>query len=166
MAILLPFPPDQGSYNIGLAAGAISTGVQGGAARYRNDYVSASNIANVRWTVNKQTRDAIVAFIEDAHENGTIPFQLDLYGKFNDGEALSRHTVNVVPGSFRQTGTAGDSHTLVAQLEVHRQGESAGRELRASQAIVYAAAEGQSDRYANILEQVVNVTLANQSGLP
>ncbi len=164
MAVYLSIPPDQPGYSISLASDSISTELRGGASRYRRDFVGSSNLATVRWTVGNMDRDFITAFIEDLTVSGTIPFEIDLYGASNSGAVLSRYTVNVVPGTFREISTTGLTHVLGATLEVRRSAE--GEAFRAAQALVYAVSEGNSQQYMQLLETVVNVTYADQSGLP
>ena len=164
MPIYLFIPPDQPGYSIGLAEDSISTELRGGAARYRRDFIGSSNIANVQWTVGNADRDFIVAFMEDLTASGTIPFEIDLYGPSNSGTALGRYTVNLVPGTFRETSTSGLTHVLRATLEVRR--STGDEDFRAAQALIYAASGGNPNEYMQILETVVNVTYADQSGLP
>lgn len=160
----LYIPPDQRGFSITMANGSVSTRVAGGRNRTRLDFLGASYIAQVRWTVGPAERNFIVSFIEDLLEDGTIPFDIDLYANGDVNGPLQRVEAQLVPGTFRQVGTSGSTHILSASLEVLRDIE--GRSDRAATALLLAATEGQIGQFENLLDQTVNEVLPNQAGLP
>jgi len=160
----LYIPPDQASFQVSLANGTISTDTAGGAPRFRRDFIGSDSIARVAWTVGPIERDVIVGFLEDAVEDGSRPFEIDLYAGANGGQPLERYVAHLIPGSFRQTRTTGNTHVLGADLSVRRPPDANG--FRAAQALAASVGTGDSRSVLNFMNEIVNTNLADQSALP
>lgn len=114
MSLKLNLAPDQAGYATRDGDGVLSTMLDGGASRYRQDVVNAHALINVQWRVNPEEFRYLRSFYNLLTAKGAKVFLIDLY---LDSENLTEHECHFVPGSFRLTGQRGMQFSISAQLE-------------------------------------------------
>lgn len=159
--IHLNFAPDQARYSGDLAPNAITTPVEHGAARTRQDYIGGSSLVNVQWSVDPTQYQTIVSFFEGILSSGTMPFSIDL---ILNRSALHRYEAKLVADTLRVTSVRGLQRVLQAQLEVIR--DPAEDLLLATEALLNLLSGNDIDTYLLTIEETVNTINANQAGLP
>lgn len=113
-SLKLNLAPDQAGYAVADGEEVLSTRLDGGASRYRQDVLNASAQVNVQWRVNPEEFRYLRSFHNLVTGKGAKTFLIDLY---LDREELTEHECHFMPGSFRLTGQRGRQFTVSAKLE-------------------------------------------------
>ena len=106
--------PDSASYAGKFGAEAVATKLDGGASRYRSDFLGATFIVDVQWTCNLTNYNYLTAFFRTAVNRGADPF---IIGLLLDSGIAQNYTVHFVPATFGLISFAGDTYVVGAQLE-------------------------------------------------
>lgn len=108
--------PDYSNYTSQDGKESISTQLDGGAGRYRQDVLNASYNVTVSWTFTRAKYLYFRSFYKAAVERGSLPFLIDLL--IDEATELMEYTAYFVPGSVRLSQLQGHMFKVDAQLEV------------------------------------------------
>jgi len=109
-------PPDNSAYSVTDGNEVVSTQLDGGAARYRKDILSATSIVNVSWVLDRDGYYYGRSFFRGITSKGALPFLIDL---ILDDYVLTEHKAYFKPNSWQLTGQKGLTYYVSAQLEVY-----------------------------------------------
>ncbi len=97
------FKPTVAAYSFGAPGGVMSTEVAGGAPRYGLVYDRGVQQFSVTLMLDKLKFSVWTAFFHHIIKKGAITFDMPL----DSGFGTAMHAVNIVPGSYSATRTAG-----------------------------------------------------------
>jgi hypothetical protein len=106
--------PTQTGYSHSAPEDAVRTQLEGGAGRYRSDYIGKTSIVNVSFWCNATQHDYFWAFYRHSTSRGALSFTLDM---ILEASALTTYTAYFIPGSITVTPNA-LNFTVSCQLEV------------------------------------------------
>lgn len=146
--------PDADGYNSVDGETVIRTGLDGGAARYRQDKLGASKMVSLKWTLNPQQYEYWRAFYVTGTKQGALAFLCDLVSE--NGRGPVEHVCNFIPGSVSLPTQQGYTYVQQAQLEVKPLVHNTQTDM--SIIYLYGVTGGQTDSWINRLDHLVNVT--------
>lgn len=111
----LGLPPDQAQYSAIVGKTSVSTKLDGGASRFRNDQLGAASVFNVQWTCSKKNYNYLMAFYRTSINYGADPFNISLL--FDSGD-MQTYIAHFVPETFGLTSQAGETYVVGAQIEI------------------------------------------------
>ena len=112
---VMPIPPDQESYAFQQYPTSVSTRLDGGASRFRNDLLGAAFELDVQWTVDANDFLYLNAFYRTAINNGADPFSIDLL--LDDGQ-MRTYTAHFLPGTYGLREQKGKTFVVGGKIEV------------------------------------------------
>ena len=110
----LAIPPDKESYSVEDGESTLAVQLEGGAARYRADYIGATAKITVKWTLDAQKYDYLRAFYRQTND-GADSFLADL---IFDRSVPTEYECHFIPKTFKLNGHSGATYIVTAQLEV------------------------------------------------
>lgn len=110
-----PFDPDSSNYDANTGLDTVAVQLEGGAGRYRSDYLGTTFIIDVQWSLETTEFDTLFSFYYTTIKRGSIPFNINLLVQ---SSTLTAYVAFIIPGSFKLASQAGNSYIVVAKLEV------------------------------------------------
>jgi hypothetical protein len=111
----LELPVDARNYTGVFGSPVISTQLDGGAPRIRQDKLGSVHIIDVAWFVGPDDYKYLMAFYRTGTSQGALPFTIDLV---IDDSVPQEYTATFVPQSFKLESVEGLTFTVRAQLAV------------------------------------------------
>lgn len=113
----LALVPESTTFSANVGDGVLSVKLDGGASRYRRNYIGSTYDVKCSWVLNKAQYEYMKAFYRTACNDGSTPFYLKMI--FEDGE-LKPYKAYFKPKSLTTSGPdAGQVFNVSADFEVY-----------------------------------------------
>lgn len=106
--------PMQAGYSINSPQEVLRVQLDGGAGRYRKDFIGSTSIVNVSFQLDWPKYNYFWAFYRSETDRGALPFTLEM---FLEDATLREYTCRFMPGSIKVT-TQALTFIVTCQLEV------------------------------------------------
>lgn len=112
----LSLQPHSPNYTADIAVGAVVfVKLDGGAGRYRRDYIGATSTIAVEWILDPDEYNDLYNFFHNILFSGALPFTIPL---IFESSTVSLYQAHFVPDTFKLVSQIGLSYTVQASLEV------------------------------------------------
>jgi hypothetical protein len=112
----LTLQPHSPNYTADIATGAVvSIKLDGGAGRYRRDYLGATATIAVEWILDPDDYNTLYTFFHTTLFDGALPFTVPL---IFESSTVETYKAYFVPDTFILYSQEGLSYTVQASLEV------------------------------------------------
>ena len=149
----LALVPDSSGFSANVGDGVLSVKLDGGASRYRRNYIGSTYDVKASWILNRQEYAYMKAFFRTACNDGATPFYIKMI--FED-DYLKPYKAYWKPKTFSLNNSeAGEVFYVSAELEVFPNPDAANDDE------ILIAFEGKFNESEDELNTITNYDLPN-----